>query len=364
MICYPQSSLAAARDGITLWYSVLLPALLPFFIVAEMLASSGFIKIIGRGFEPVMRPLFNLPGCASLVVVMGLASGFPMGAILSRRLYHDGLLTAEETERLAAFTNNSNPLFIIGAVGVGLFGSPFLGYVLATGHYLSNLLLGFLLRFKKAPALQTKYRSEPVPAVGSGFTSVGQLMSSAIKNSLNNIIAIAGFVILFSVLTRMLIVWGFIDWLAAALTRILSFRSLPSTIAYGISMGFFEISIATKAVSQAPHGDILCKILAISSILAFSGFSVIAQVTGILSDTPVRSSFYLLARLAQIALALPITLIAYRFLEPLQTVATMGSGPGQILYSFDAWNLALWYLLPGLVIMIALIIAGWAWARD
>ncbi|MGE5391695.1 MAG: nucleoside recognition domain-containing protein [Deltaproteobacteria bacterium] len=363
MVCNPQTSLAAARDGFALWYMVLLPALFPFFIVAEMLASSGFIRIIGRILEPVMRPLFNLPGCASLVVVMGFTSGFPVGAILSRRLYHDGLLTADETERLAAFTNNSSPLFIIGAVGVGLFGSPLLGYTLAAGHYLSNLLLGMILRFKPPAALIEHRHKDVLPADGA-VDSIGQFLTSSIKNSLNNIIAIAGFVVLFSVLTRMLLVWGFIDYLAAGLTKTLVFWHIPSTIAYGMSMGFFEISIATRALSLAPHGDLLCRMLAVSAVLAFSGFSIIAQVTGFLADTPVRPSYYLLARLIQIALALPITLIAYRCLYASRAVPSMGSAAGHLLYSFDAWGLSLRCLLLGLTTMVILIMIGLTCVRE
>jgi len=355
MVTNPQTSLAAARDGFILWYTVLLPALFPFFIVAEMLSSSGATRILGSILEPIMRPLFKLPGCASLVVVMGFTSGFPVGAILSRRLYHDGLLTADETERLAAFTNNSSPLFIIGAVGVGLFGSPLLGYTLAIGHYLSNLLLGFMLRFKPPATLREHRLRDAYAPEAAGSASIGQFFTTAIKNSLNNIIAIAGFVVLFSVLTRMLLVWGIIDGLSAGLTQALILWHIPSTISFGISMGMFEISLATKALCLAPHGDLLCRMLAVTGVLAFSGFSIIAQVTGFLADTPVRPSFYVLARLVQIALALPITFIAYHFLYEPQTVPSMGPALGHALYSFDAWGFSLTCLLLGLSILVLLV---------
>lgn len=364
MVTNPQTSLIAARDGFALWYTVLLPALFPFFIVAEMLASSGFARIIGNILEPVMRPLFNLPGCASLALVMGFTSGFPVGAILSRRLYYDGLLTADETERLAAFTNNSSPLFIIGAVGVGLFGSPLIGYTLAIGHYLSNLLLGIILRFTPPSGLRDHRDIADNRLTETRFDSIGPFLSSAIKNSLNNILAVAGFVVLFSVVTRMLLVWGFIDWLAAALTKTLVFWHVPSTIGYGVSMGLFEISMATRALSLSPHGDILCKVLAVSCVLAFSGFSIIAQVTGFLADTPVRPIYYLLARLIQMALALPITLIAYKCLYVSRAVPAMGSALAHALYSFDAWGISLICLLMGFAAIFVMILISLAATRD
>lgn len=35
----------------------------------------------------------------------------------------NGICTVQEAERLLAFTNNSGPLFIIGTVGIVLFGN-------------------------------------------------------------------------------------------------------------------------------------------------------------------------------------------------------------------------------------------------
>lgn len=363
MISNPQESLAAARDGFLLWYSVLLPALLPFFMVAELLASSGFIHFMGRLLEPIMQPVFRLPGCASLVIVMGFTSGFPVGAILSRRLYQEGLLSGEQTERLVSFTNNSSPLFVIGAVGAGLFGSSHMGYVLAIAHYLSNFLLGIVLRFRKAPAVMLKNEIQ-LTASEQVAGSIGQMLSSAIKNSLNNIIAIAGFVIFFSVLTRMLVLWGFIDWLALFISKVLTLGHLPSAISYAMSMGLFEISIGTRAVSLAPQSDLLCKMLVASTILAFSGLSIIAQVTGLLADTPVRPGFYVFARLIQIALAIPITVIAYCWLPAPQAIPSMSTGIKHALYSIDAWGFSMECLILCLLIMIVLIMIGLLQARE
>ena len=140
MIINPRETVTSAGKGFELWYSVIVPALLPFFIAADLLISLGFARFLGVILEPVMRPLFKLPGCSSLVVAIGFTSGFPIGAILSRRLYDDKMIEGSEAERLVSFTNNSSPLFILGAVGVGMFNSPMLGCLLAVSHYLANLL--------------------------------------------------------------------------------------------------------------------------------------------------------------------------------------------------------------------------------
>jgi len=369
MIINPQETVTAAGMGFKLWFSILLPALLPFFIVAELMVSLGFVNFLGVILEPVMRPIFRLPGCSSLVVVMGFTSGFPIGAILSRKLYDENLLTADEAERLVSFTNNCSPLFILGAVGVGMFASPLAGYLLAFSHYLSNILVGIIWRFRGSSQIMSTFRREHslLQEACQAFwqhqntRGIGALLGDAIKNSLNNILAIAGFVIIFSVLTRMLSVWGIMDGIASLLTYLFKAFSLPYPVAYGLGMGMFEITLGTRTVVLATQADFLYKLAAVSIILAFSGFSIITQVMSIMAGTTVRLSFYMLSRLIQIMLSLVITLLTYKMIVPHLTVSSFTIPYYKALYSFDAWNISLVCLLIGLVLITLMMLLSLLW---
>jgi nucleoside recognition membrane protein YjiH len=48
--------------------------------------------------------------------LMGIVSGYPIGAKIVSDFKAQNLCTDIECERLLAFTNNSGPLFIIGTV--------------------------------------------------------------------------------------------------------------------------------------------------------------------------------------------------------------------------------------------------------
>ena len=369
MIINPQETVTAAGMGFKLWFSILLPALLPFFIVAELMVSLGFVNFLGVILEPVMRPIFRLPGCSSLVVVMGFTSGFPIGAVLSRKLYDENLLTADEAERLVSFTNNCSPLFILGAVGVGMFASPLAGYLLAFSHYLSNILVGIIWRFRGSSQIMSTFRREHslLQEACQAFwqhqntRGIGALLGDAIKNSLNNILAIAGFVIIFSVLTRMLSVWGIMDGIASLLTYLFKAFSLPYPVAYGLGMGMFEITLGTRTVVLATQADLLYKLLAVSIILAFSGFSIIAQVMSIMAGTAVRLSFYALSRLIQIILSLVITLFTYKIILPHLAVSSFTIPYYKALYSFDAWNISLSCLAIGLILITMMMLLSLWW---
>lgn len=316
-----------------------------------------------------MRPIFRLPGCSSLVVVMGFTSGFPIGAVLSRKLYDEKMLNPDETERLVSFTNNCSPLFILGAVGIGMFASPLVGYLLAISHYLSNILLGVLWRFRAPATITPSLRGQEslLQEACKAFIQhqnsrgIGALLGDAIKNSLNNILAIAGFVIIFSVLTRMLSVWGIMDGLAMMLSYIFKVFCLPYPVAYGLGMGMFEITLGTRTVVLASQADFLYKLLAVSAILAFSGFSIIAQVMSIMAGTPVRLSFYMLSRLIQVTLSVVITLLTYKIMVPHLSVSSFTVPYYKVLYSFDAWNISLSCLAIGLVLITMMMVISLWW---
>lgn len=104
IILFPEQSFEASFRGIQLWIEVVFPSLLPFFIVAELLMAFGVVKFIGVLLEPMMRPLFNVPGTGGVVLGMGLASGYPAGTKITSQLRKENAISKTEGERLISFT--------------------------------------------------------------------------------------------------------------------------------------------------------------------------------------------------------------------------------------------------------------------
>ncbi len=145
MILNSKAIFEASVQGISTWAQVLVPALLPFMIVANLMMRLGIINFLGVLFEPIMRPLFNVSGTGGFVMAIGFTSGFPISSLLTAELRQQNKLTKEEAGRLMSFTNNASPLFIFSAISIGMFNYPQLGIVLAAGHYCSNLLIGIII---------------------------------------------------------------------------------------------------------------------------------------------------------------------------------------------------------------------------
>lgn len=119
LIVFSEAAFKSALDGLQTWWEIVFPALLPFFIIAEILMGLGVVHFMGALLEPLMRPLFRIPGVGAFAVAIGLASGYPIGAKITGELRREGLCTQAEGERLVSFANTADPLFMIGAVAVG-----------------------------------------------------------------------------------------------------------------------------------------------------------------------------------------------------------------------------------------------------
>ena len=78
IVCFSSSSLETARNSFMLWVNNVVPSLLPFFICIELLKQTNFIEVVGKALNPIMYPLFNVPGCGAFALTMGITSGYPV----------------------------------------------------------------------------------------------------------------------------------------------------------------------------------------------------------------------------------------------------------------------------------------------
>ncbi|HLR66042.1 sporulation integral membrane protein YlbJ [Virgibacillus alimentarius] len=307
LIIFPDQAFEASIRGLNMWLEIVFPSLLPFFIAAELLIGFGVVKFLGVLFEPIMRPLFNVPGAGGFAWVMGMASGYPSGAKISVRLREKNQLSQIEAERLLSFTNASSPLFIFGALSIGFLHDAKLGIVLAVSHYLGNALVGICMRFYGKTTKENKevkQKSYFIRAFKEMHKTrledtrpFGKVVGDAVVHSIQTLVMIGGFIILFSVFTKLLFLIGLSPIIAKVFKVLLVILGLPADLALPFFSGLFEITLGAQMISQLATDGVLAKIVIISFILGFNGFSVQAQVASIIAKTDIRFAPYFFARL-------------------------------------------------------------------
>lgn len=327
---FPEPSWEAAVRGLSIWWDVLFPSLFPFFVISEVLLGFGIVHFLGTLLDPLMKPLFRIPGSGGFVAAMGFAAGYPVSARLTAKLREQNLVSREEGERLVAFTTSSDPIFLIGAVSVGFFHSPDLAVTLALAHYGGSLLIGIVMRNhgKSSPPTltptstinlaerRTKRLTRALRAMHSARIAdgrdLGELLRQAVVSSLQLMTVVGGLVVFFSVFLALLTSSGLISLCYEALRNVLAVIGLPGALAEPIISGIFEVTLGAKnaaAIAVAP----VFKAAAAAFVLSWGGLSVHAQVASILNQTDLRYTPFLTARFIHALVSATIVVLIWPY---------------------------------------------------
>jgi sporulation integral membrane protein YlbJ len=321
MITYPAAIYRGATGGLGIWWQIVFPSLLPFFIATELLLALGVIQFLGALLEPLTQKIFRLPGAAAFALAAGYTSGYPMGAVVAARLKSQKLLSASEAARLAAFTNNAGPLFVLVAVAVGMYQNPSLGPFLAGIHYLSNVLTGIILALFTRPSAQPVHNPwrQAVEALSrvqrSDPRNIGQLAGEAVRTAVNNLFTIGGFICLFAVLFQLFHEVPFLRAILRLTSGLLEKMGLPPALWPALGAGFFEVTLGAKSAAAA-NAPLFEKVIVTQIILSWNGLSAVMQALSFLAAAKVPGTFFLLGRLMQALFACTLTYILFPLFAP------------------------------------------------
>lgn len=389
LVLFSDTAVKAAVYGLNLWAGVIVPSLLPFFTASAMMNAAGFTNVTGALLEPVMRPLFRLPGCSSFALALGVTSGYPVGAKITSDLRKSGSLTKSEAEMLLAFTNNSGPLFIIGAVGSGMYGSSLTGIFLYICHLSACITVGFLFRFfannrsntikvsRKYPGKASKpsgkrkrptYESKTIKrnllaefkkSLIEGNASrpnFGILLSSAVKDSVSTVLSIGGYIVIFSVIISLLNETGIIGAVSDTILKIVPARyshKEAGGIISGLLSGILEITTGSEQISRCLSIPPVIKLSAASFVIGWAGLSVHFQVMGMVAGTDINIRPYLLGKFLHGLIAAVYAWIGSKICGIERMVAEPALGTGQ--FNIDGF----FQTLGRSLLIMAATIAAW-----
>lgn len=302
MVIYPNESYHAAKNGLNIWFNNVLPSLLPFFIGTELLIGLGMVNFISVLLEPIMYPLFKVPGSGSFVYAMSITSGYPMGAKITTELRNKKMCSQNEGQRLVALCSTSGPLFMIGAVAVGMFHNLLLGWMILLSHYLGSIGIGLCFRKygNDRESSTTGNLKNPFTALFEARKNdgrkLGVLLGDAVKNSFHSLLSIGGFIIFFSVLTELFSIIHVFDIFTTLLSPLFSILNASNELIKGFLSGILEITNGVNIISNS-NDSLIIKGILTSFIIAWGGFSIHGQTINFISKTDLKILPYLIAKL-------------------------------------------------------------------
>jgi len=383
VIRQPDATFQASLQGLTLWWTIVFPGLMPFLVLFELMSAYGVTTLAGHLMEPLMRKLLRLPGPAGLAIAAGWSGGYAVGSEAAAALRRNGEVSRSEGQRLLALAHMPNPLFMIIVVGVGFMKQPAYAFLAAIAVWTSSLIPALVLSFKDrlmSPTRQDtpKGSTRPVPSAAPrkllsraasamqaahdrDGRSFGQALGDATINAVQKLLVSGGIIIICAVVVRLLDpLWDVANFLLHLPHWVLPTLMESHLGAYSASSSFSANVSAALPIAATAAG------------LAWSGLGAIAQTSAAIQGTDLRLLPFIASRAVHALLAAALVLLLWRPFRSLikqhagatsaahfdQTTVVPDSANRWIndVYIFTSDLTSFWHYIPAALLAFALMI--------
>lgn len=269
MISNPSLSFEGASAGLLLWFQIVLPTLLPFFVLTNIMIQSNSIQYISKLCYPLFHHIFHVSKNGCFSILSGFLCGYPIGAKVTADLLQTNKISLQEANYLLSFCNNTSPAFITSYIIMQQFKEPNLLFPSICILYFSPILCSFFFRrYYNMKTLSNNDFSHDVP-VSFSF----EMIDESIMNSFENITKVGGYIILFSI-----------------------FIHLGRHISLGPLLAILEITNGIPFILDQTHRFIF-KYIFIMALTSFGGICAIVQTNSMISNTRLSIFSYIIEKL-------------------------------------------------------------------
>lgn len=295
-VFFPETVCQGAKTGLLLWFQTVLPALLPFMIVSVFFVKKNITDSINKMAAPFFTEMFHISRPASYPALIGMLSGYPIGAKTVAQMYEEKQLDKAEAQYLLCFCNNASPMFLIEFIGVECMHLSFPITVLVliyTAGYLGSLIERHTMKKRSIKNAIPRHNNDGKQKKQKESPSLVEALDECILDSFVTITKVGGYIILFSIFAKIVA-----DWLPF------------SAIIKWIMIGLLEITTGASMIAHAPLAECI-KDAALVSLCAFGGFSGAAQTASVISNTDLSVRRYLYVKFRQAVIAGILALILF-----------------------------------------------------
>ena len=291
IISNPKRFTAGTISGLKLFFYSVLPGLFPFMLLTKLLTEIGFLFKITSKFNNFTRKFFGTTGVSMYIFCMSILSGYPIGAKLISDLYSKQLITTTDAKKMSIFCTTSGPIFVIGAVGAGMFKSLKIGLILYFSHIISSVLIGILYN-----VLTIKKTSEP-PCINQSLLLLNKnnnyTLSNVVSETINSLFVVGAYITIFFLISEILDALKIISFIVNLISKPLTIANISTNTTKGLVYGIIEVTRGSKVLSATvSHSSIaIC-----SGIISFSGLSIIMQSMAFLKNAKIKTHSFVFAK--------------------------------------------------------------------
>ncbi len=256
-----------------LFITRLFPTNFIFFVLSTILIDQGLIELINNKLK--------LDGSVFYVTIMSILSGIPSGSKYTKDLLEKGIIEEKTANYLLSFTHFPNPMFVLSTVTT-LINSKIALKILIT-LILSNLIIAFIFKPKKKEVYKTN------SSISNDFSSS---LAKAILDAIKVIIIIYGTSVFFYLIT-------------VIINKYLTLTVFSHVILNGVfdlTKGLFSTILISNELLRS---------LLIIIFFAFGSLSIHIQIKSIISNTSLKYKKFILGRILQIMISIPLFLLLY-----------------------------------------------------
>ena len=264
----PTKYMQSVTNGLIVWATAVVPALLPFFVLSKLLAELDFFTPFCKYVSPITKKLFNAPSISGYIFLMSIISGYPVGAKLIHEYHKNNLLTKTQCKKISTFTSTSGPLFILGTVSGGFFGNKKLGVILLKNFYCSD--------------------NTTITAKNQDYISKN-ILNDTIYSAISGILAIGVFISLFFMIADMLPI-----------------NKISNATLQAFVTGLLEVTHGCQMISQLNLSFVSTAILC-QSMISFGGLCIALQSYSYLKECGVTFAQIIFNKALQSSIATVLT---------------------------------------------------------
>ena len=289
------------KHSLEVCLSVIIPSLFSFMVLSLFMLKSGVSRIVTKPLYLISKHWFKFGETIFSIFIISLFGGYPTGVKLLKEyssIYPNNMTAATKA---LSFCYCGNPSFIITIIGLQVFGSVHIGFLIYLSNVLASISICIFVNIREKKQIVTF--SENSYIAKTSFST----LASCIKDTLTALSIICGTIISFNVILELIV------------------KYIPDNNIVLYIKSITEISNASSFVSSNNL------IPFFSALTSFGGLCILVQTVA-LSENKFSLKLFFMLRIPAALLSMAFSSLLIFFFNPVSEAAAY-SGETRLVLS-------------------------------